>query len=180
VREAPDVQAVRKVSDRYLRALVRKDVDEARRLATNVVPMTSVVGGRVLAVGPAEPGRLAVLDSLLDATDRQRRSVDSLWTRAREEEADSLFHRLRLLNRRRVVVRCAQRAAQASLPETLIGGSAGIELRRVRVLIRYAGERVGPRPVDREMSLRLLRAGRGGWIVFSLYLPADDPFPRLD
>jgi hypothetical protein len=79
-----------------------------------------------------------------------------------------------------VTIRCAQRAAQASLPESALTGAAPVELRRVRVRVRYAGERVGPKPVDREMILRLTRADRGDWIVFSLYLPADDPFPHLD
>jgi hypothetical protein len=179
-REAPDVQAVRKASERYLRALVRKDVEEVKRTATNVVSMVSVAGGRVLAIGPAERCRLAALDSLLAATARDRNAVDSLWGRASDEAADSLFQRLRFLSRRYVTVRCAQRAAQASLPESLSTGAMPVELRRVRVRIRYAGDRVGPRPVDRELVLRLLRAGRGDWIVFSLYLPSDDPFPRLD
>lgn len=179
-REAPDVQAVRKASERYLKALVRKDVDEVKRTSTNVVSMVSVAGGRVLAIGPAQPRRLAVLDSLLRATDEERSRVNALWSRARDEDADSLFQRLRYLNRRYVVVRCAQRAAQVSLPESLPTGATAVDLRRVRVRVRYAGDRVGPRPVDREMVLRLLRAGRGDWIVFSLYLPTDDPFPRLD
>ena len=179
-REAPDVQSVRKASNRYLAALVRKDVEEVKRTATNVVSMASIVGGRVLAIGPAEPHRLATLDSLLNATDRERQRTDSLWARARDETADSLFQRLRGLNRLYVTVRCAQRAAQASFPESVLSSSAPVELRRIRVRVRYAGERVGPRPLDREMILRLARAGRGSWIVFSLYLPSDDPFPRLN
>lgn len=178
-REAPDVQAVRKASKRYLAALVRKDVDEVKRIATNVVSMTSIVGGRVLSIGPAEPRRVATLDSLLDAADRGRQVVDSLWTRSRDATADSLFQRLRGLNRLYVTVRCAQRAAQASLPESALVRATPVELRLVRVRVRYAGDRVGPRPVDREMLLRMVRAGRGDWIVFSLYLPADDPFLRL-
>ena len=179
-REAPDVQAVRKASNRYLAALVRKDVETVKRTATNVVSMTSVAGARVLAIGPAEPRRMAALDSLLAAADRERRRADSLWALSRDETADSLFQRLRGLNRLYVTVRCAQRAAQASLPESSLVGATPIELRRVRVRVRYAGSRVGPRAVDREMLLRLVRAGRGDWIVFSLYLPGDDPFPRLD
>lgn len=179
-REAPDVQGVRKASERYLRALVRKDVGEVKRLATNVVSMTSIMGGRVLSIGPAERQRLSSLDSLLEATDRERDRADSLWARARGAAADSLFQRLRWLNRRYVTVRCAQRAAQASLPESLPAGPAPIELRRVTVRVRFAGERVGPRPVDRTMLLRLVRTGQGKWVVFSLYLPPDDPFPRLN
>jgi hypothetical protein len=179
-REAPDVRAVRKASERYLRALVRKDVEEVKRTSTNVVSMVSIVGGRVQAIGPAEPRRVATLDSLLSATTRERNLVDSLWGRARDADADSLFQQLRRLNRRYVTVRCAQRAAQASLPESALTGAMPVELRRVRVRVRFAGERVGPKPVDREMILRLARAGRGAWIVFSLYLPSDDPLPRLD
>src|SRR5512147_2138356 len=87
-REAPDVQGVRKASERYLRALVRKDVDEVKRLATNVVSMASIMGGRVLAIGPAERQRLSSLDSLLAATNRERDRADSMWARARDATAD--------------------------------------------------------------------------------------------
>ena len=43
--------------------------------------------------------------------------------------------------------------------------------------VRYAGPIIGPRPVDREMILRLLKAPQGKWIAFSLYTPEDDPKP---
>jgi hypothetical protein len=179
-REAPDVQDVRQASNRYLKALVRKDVDQVKRSATNLVSMASIVGGRVIQIGPAVGKNVGVLDSLLQTTDRQRARADSLWTHADDADADSLFRRVRLLNRRYVTLRLAQRAAHVSLPESLLTTSLPIQLRRVRVRIRFAGDRVGPKPVDREMILRLLRAGRGDWIVFSLYLPSEDPFPRLD
>jgi hypothetical protein len=176
-REAPDVQAVRKVSERYLQALVQKDVEEVKRLATVVVSMASVAGGRVLSIGPTERIRLRTLDSLLVAGEAEGRTADSLWSRATEADADSLFRRVRLLNRRQVVLRCAQRAAQSSLPESALTSGSPIELRRVVARVRYAGERVGPKPVDRELVLRLLRAGSGDWIVFSFYLTADDVWP---
>jgi hypothetical protein len=179
-RETPDVQDVRQASNRYLKALVRKDVDQVKRSATTLVSMASIVGGRVIEIGPAVGENVGVLDSLLEATDRQRARADSLWKRADDADADSLFRLVRLLNRRYVTLRLAQRAAHVSLPESLLTTTLPIELRRVRVRIRFAGDRVGPKPVDREMILRLLRAGRGDWIVFSLYLPSEDPFPRLD
>lgn len=176
-RRDPETWAVRKVSERYLRALVRKDVQEVKRLSTVVVSMTSIAGGRVLSVGPAERTRLGTLDSLLAAVDRERRTTDFLWSRATDEKADSLFQAVRLLNRRQVIVRCAQRGAQASLPESALTSGAPIELRRVLTRVRYAGERVGPKPVDRELVLRLIRAGSGDWIVFSFFLGADDVWP---
>ena len=43
--------------------------------------------------------------------------------------------------------------------------------------IRYAGSVIGPKPVDREMILRLLKAPSGKWIAFSLYTAEDDPRP---
>ena len=176
-REAPDVQAVRKASERYLAALVRKDVDQVKQLSTILVSMTSISGGKVLSIGPPEPGRIRLLDSLLAATDEERRLADSLWSRARVANAELLFQRARLLNRRHVVIRCAQRAAQASLPESLLTGDSPVETRRVTVRVRYSGERVGPKPVDREQVLRLLRAGSGNWIVYSFFLTADDVWP---
>ena len=176
-REAPDVQAVRKVSERYLRALVRKDVAEVKRLSTVVVSMNSIAGGRVLSIGPPERARVQMLDSLTVVSDEARRTADSLWSAASEADADSLFQLVRRLNRRLVVLRCAQRGAQASLPESLLASRSPIELRKVMVRIRYAGERVGPKPVDREQILRLIRTGAGDWIVFSNYLPQDDVWP---
>jgi hypothetical protein len=179
-REEPGARAVRTVSERYLRALVRKDLGEVKRLSTVVVPMTSIAGARVRSVGPPERTRLGALDSLMAAGEEERRRSDSLWSRADETTADSLFRLVRMLNRRQVMVRCAQRAAQASLPESALTSAGEIELRRVIARVRYAGARVGPKPVDRELVLRLLRAGRGDWIVFSLFLPSDDVWPWRD
>ena len=176
-RQEPGTRAARQVSERYLRALVRKDVGEVKRLSTVVVSMTSIVGARAQSVGPPERTRLGALDSLMAAGEVERRRADSLWSRAGEAEADSLFQLVRRINRRQVMVRCAQRAAQASLPESSLTTAATIEMRRVITRVRYAGERVGPKPVDRELVLRMLRAGSGDWIVFSFFLPADDAWP---
>ncbi len=176
-REAPDVQAVRKASERYLRALGRKEVEVLRTTSTCVVSMNTVAGGKVLAIGRPQPMRLHTLDSLLYVTEAEQRRADSLWASATDASADSLYQRRRRLGLRYVVYRNAQRAAQASLPESLVTGTTWLELRRVLVRVRYAGALIGPRPVDREEVLRLLRSGSGNWIVYSLYLTQDDPIP---
>ena len=41
------------------------------------------------------------------------------------------------------------------------------------------GPLVGPRPVDKEEILRMLRVPGGKWIVFSMFLVADDPAPEM-
>jgi hypothetical protein len=171
------MQAVRKASERYLQALGRKDLETLRTSASCVVSMNTLRGGKVLSIGPAERTRLRALDSLLAVTDVARRRADSLWSHASDAGADSLYQQLRFLARRYVVYRNAQRAAQVSLPESLITGPTPIELRRVTVRVRYAGELIGPKPVDREEILRLLRAASGRWIVYSLFLTPDDPIP---
>ena len=176
-RESPDVQAVRKASDRYLQALGRNDVGTLRTAATCVVSMNTVSGGKVLSIGPGERARVRALDSLLSVAETARRRADSLWSHASDATADSLHQQLRYLARRYVVYRNAQRAAQASLPESLVTGTTPIELRRVLVRVRFAGELIGPKPVDREEVLRLLRAASGRWIMYSLFLTPDDPIP---
>ncbi len=176
-REAPDVQAVRKASERYLRALARKELEVLRTTSTCVVSMNTVAGGRVLSIGPAEPGRMAGLDSILAAAETDQRRADSLWYRASPANADSLYRWRRRLGLRYVVCRNAQRAIQLSLPDSAVTGATPIETRRVMVRVRYAGALIGPRPVDREEVLRLLKAGAGRWIAYSLYLTRDDPMP---
>jgi hypothetical protein len=176
-REKPDVQAVRKASERYLRALGRKELDVLRTTSTCVVSMNTIAGGRVLSIGPAEPGRVSGLDSILVAAESDQRRADSLWYRASPANADSLYRWRRRLGLRYVVCRNAQRAALLSLPDSAITGATPIETRRVLVRVRYAGALIGPRPVDREEVLRLLKAGAGHWIAYSLYLTRDDPMP---
>lgn len=176
-REAPDVQAVRKASERYLRALARKELEVLRTTSTCVVSMNTVAGGRVLSIGPAEPGRVAMLDSILATAETDQRRADSLWYRATPASADSLYRWRRRLGLRYVVCRNAQRAIQLSLPDTVVTRATPIETRRVLVRVRYAGALIGPRPVDREEVLRLIRAGSGRWIAYSLYLTRDDPMP---
>jgi hypothetical protein len=54
-----------------------------------------------------------------------------------------------------------------------------LEVRSVRARFRYAGPVIGPKPVDREETIHLLRVPGGKWIVFSVYLREEDPLPDL-
>ena len=54
-----------------------------------------------------------------------------------------------------------------------------LETRIVHARFRYAGPLVGPRPVDKEEIVRLLRVPGGRWVVFSVYLAEDDPRPEM-
>ena len=178
-REPPADREVRRAAKRYLAALARRDVKEIGALSTCVTSTTSLVGGNVLALLPARGIRMAALDSLGRVTMLSQRSADSAWSRSGEANADSLFHRAKLLSNRASVFRNAVRAAQASVPGVALPREAPIETRSVRVRMRYAGPLIGPSPVDREATMRLLRAPGGIWIVFSLYLSADDPRPEM-
>ncbi|MBI4365107.1 MAG: hypothetical protein HY568_06740 [Candidatus Latescibacteria bacterium] len=178
-REAPETRDVRRAAQRYLDALSRRDVNQIRALATCVTSTTSLVGGRVLDIQPPRGIRMGSLDSLARATTVSQRAADSSWTRSDESRADSLFHRAQLLSRRSALYRNAVRAAQASAPGVALSRDAPLKTRAVRIRIRYAGPLIGPSPVDREATMRLLRAPGGGWIVFSLYLTPDDPRPEM-
>jgi len=176
-REAPDVRAVRKSAERYIGALAHQDVASLRTLSTNVASTGSVRGGRVLAIGPPRTVAFAALDSLAEAATRRQMVAGARWAGMGELEAESLFQVSLLAARAHIVYRNAQRAALASARRTDLPGGAPIETRRVQVRIRYGGSLVGNRPVDRELYLRALRAPAGAWIVYSLYLPEDDPIP---
>ena len=178
-REAPEVREVRKTTQDYLRALSRRDLKEIAERSTCLASTNSLVGGRVLEIEPVRQVRMGALDSLIGASARIQRSADSSWARANDWNADSLFRWARVLSNRAAVYRNAVRAVPVSLPGALVGADSTLETRVVRARIRYAGPVVGPRPVDKEEILRLLRVRGGKWFVFSKYLVADDPRPEM-
>ena len=57
--------------------------------------------------------------------------------------------------------------------------SANTELKTIRahVLVRFAGEAVGPAASDRDTIVRLVRAPGGVWVVYSFDLASDSPGP---
>ncbi len=178
-REPPDVREARKAAHDYLRAVARRDVKEIGERSTCLASTTSFTGGRVLRVEPPRGIRMAALDSLVRVSIYTQRSADSTWARASEADADSLFRRARLFSYRTSVYRNAARAVPVSAPGAVVGGDTLLETRSIRVRIRYAGPLVGPRPVDKEEILRMLRVPGGKWIVFSMFLVADDPAPEM-
>lgn len=176
-REAPDRREVRLAAQRYLAALADKDVGVLAQRATCVVPTGSVQGGHVLRIEAPRRTNSGALDSLVRFAQEEHRAADSLWSQARDLHADSLHELAMRWRRAHMVYRNAIRAVSLSHPDTVLGGSATLETREIRVRVRFGGPLVGPKPIDREEILRLLRAPGGSWIAFSLFLPEDDPHP---
>lgn len=178
-REAPDVHEVRTTTQDYLRALQHHDVKEIADRSTCLVSTNSLVGGNVLAIEPSSRVRMGDLDSLVRASMLAQRAADSVWAYAKDSTADSLFGLARTLSNRASVYRNAVRAVPLSAPGAVVARDSTLELRSVRARFRYAGPVIGPRPVDREETIHLLRVPGGKWIVFSVYLRDEDPLPDL-
>lgn len=177
-REPQETREVRFAAERYVRALARKDFDDIRRRATCLVPMQAVQGGNVLRIDPSKRLSLGTLDSLVTVSASEHRQADSLWIHSEGGDREALFDASRRAGRLHITYRNAARAVAASRPDSLHGSDTQLETRAVRMRVRYAGELIGPKPVDREMVLRLLRAPSGAWIAFSLYTVEDDPRPE--
>jgi hypothetical protein len=176
-REPQETREVRLVAERYLAALARKDFDEIRLRATCLVAAQAIQGGHVLRIDAPHRVTLGVLDSMVVSSARAHRHADSLWVRAENGDREQLFQSSRRAGRLHITYRNAVRAAALSRPDSLHDSSTLMDTRSLRVRVRYAGVLVGPKPVDREMILRLLRAPAGKWIAFSLYTLEDDPRP---
>jgi hypothetical protein len=176
-RESPEIREVRLAAERYLAALARKDFDEIRDRATCLVPVQAIRGGHVLRIDAPRRVTLATLDSLLSSSAEAHNRADSLWVQAKEGDREALFQASRRVGRLHITYRNAIRAAALSQPDSLHGSATLLDARPLRVRIRYAGALVGPKPVDRELILRLIRAPEGKWIAFSLYTVEDDPRP---
>jgi hypothetical protein len=178
-REAPEVREVRKTTQDYLHALARRDLKQIAERSTCLASTNSIVGGRVLKIEPARQVRMGTLDSLVRVSMADQRSADSSWARANDWNADSLFRRARVLSNRAGVYRNAARAVPVSFPGAVVARDSTVETRVVHARVRYAGPVIGPKPVDKEELLRLLRVRGGKWIVFSKYLVEDDPQPGM-
>ncbi len=179
-REAPPAREVRKATEEYFAALAKRDVKLIQERSTCVAASNSLVGGRVLAIEPVQVSRLGSVDSLVRVTVLAQRSADSAWAGSGEATADSLFRLARLLSLRASVYRNATRAARVSVPGMLLSRNAALETRLVKTRVRYFGPAVGPKPVDREVLIRLLRVPGGKWVVYSFSLPDEDPRPELN
>ena len=177
-RESQDVRGARLAAERYLDALARDEVSSLRAKSTCMVPSESVVGGTVLRVEKPRITSLATLDSLARSASATHRMLDSLWVLVPEAATDSLFLRSRIFARRHLLYRNALRAASLSRDGETPPNDAVIRTCRIRARIRYAGQFIGPKPIDRQHVLRLLAAPGGRWIVFSVHLREDDPRPE--
>jgi len=177
--EAPDIREVRKSAEEYFKALGRRDVKEIAERSTCLTSTNSFVGARVLEILPTQHVRMAALDSLVRSSFAGQRMTDSIWAYATEATADSLFGRARYFSNLASMYRNAFRAVPLSSPGTVVAADSTLETREVRARFRYAGPVVGPRPVDREQVLRILRVPGGKWIVFSVFPPEEDPKPEM-
>ncbi len=176
-REAPDAREVRLAAEGYFKALSRRDSKEVAERSTCLV--TIPAAGRVLAIEPPGGVRMGTLDSLVRVSISEQHTADSTWARASDQTGDSLFRQARLISNRAAVYRSAARAIPLSSPGRIVASDSTLETRVVRARFRYAGAFVGPKPIDREMRVRLLRAPGGKWIVFSVYVREEDPAPAL-
>jgi len=173
------VREVREATQDYLRALARRDVKGIAERSTCVASTNSFAGGRVLRVEPTRWVRMGTVDSLSGISIAVQRAADSIWAYAKETTADSLFRRARQVSNQSAVYRNAARAVLVSAPGAVVGRDSMLETRLVHARFRYAGPFVGPRPVDREEIIRLLRVPGGRWVVFSVYIAEDDPRPEM-
>ncbi|HET9940860.1 MAG TPA: hypothetical protein VFR25_07140 [Candidatus Eisenbacteria bacterium] len=177
-REAPDVHEARLAAERYIDALAHKDLKEIRARSTCVASYQSLQGGNVLQIGDLHHVTVATIDSLGRAAGEAHRSADSGWGGAPDSIRDELSKRAMAIARLHFVYRSALRALSLSRPDSLLGSNAVLDTRTLRVRVRYAGEAVGPRAIDKEVLLRLIRAPGGQWIAFSFYSTEDDPRPE--
>ena len=176
-REPQDVHEARLAAERFVAAMAGKDLAELRERATCIVSLQSVQGGNVLRLGPARRVPISLLDSLTSSASATHQRAESLWARPGGGDKDAQFDEVRRAARVEVIYRNALRAIALSSPGVLNDSETLLETRAIRMRIRYAGPVIGPKPVDREMILRLLKAPAGKWIAFSLYAAEDDPQP---
>jgi hypothetical protein len=176
-REPQDVHEARLAAERFVAALASKDLAEVRQRATCVVSMQSVQGGNVLRVGDLRRIQVSSLDSLTSLAFIAHQRAESLWAQSPAGDKDVQFDGIRRAARLEIVYRNAIRAINLSRPGVLNDSKTLLETRAIRMRVRYAGAVIGPKPVDKEMVLRLLRAPSGKWIAFALYTAEDDPRP---
>ncbi|HEU4724231.1 MAG TPA: hypothetical protein VFU59_02930, partial [Candidatus Eisenbacteria bacterium] len=119
------------------------------------------------------------LDSLVRLYAEAQRLADSLYAAAPDSAADleKRFERGRGLARRAAATRAARRAADLSSRDHPPGADAALTSVRAHVLVRFAGEAVGPDAIERDTIVRLLRAPGGAWIVYAFDLASDAPGP---
>jgi hypothetical protein len=177
-REHPEVREARLAAERFVAALAGKDLAEVRQRATCVVSMQSVQGGNVLRVGPRRRLPVSSLDSLAASASVAHQKAESLWAQAESGDREAQFDDVRRTARQEITYRNAIRAIALSRSDVLHDSGTILETIAIRMRVRYAGSVIGPKPVDREMILRMLKAPSGKWIAFSLYTAEDDP--RLD
>jgi hypothetical protein len=176
-RESPEVKGARLAAQRYMKAVAEKNVEEMRARSTCMVSYQWVRGGNVLRIGDSRRLTLGALDSLKNVAATMHRSADSAFVMADDARTDAAHQEALAISRLHSLYHSAVRAVAKSNPDTLLGSSAPLETRTVRMRVRYSGAPVGKKPADTEQVLRMIRAPSGKWIVFSFFSADQDPRP---
>jgi hypothetical protein len=181
------VRTARSKVQEFADALRACDDSRLRALATCVITTAGIRDARLRYLEPPRSIAPAALDSLSALYAEGHRIADSLYTAAPDSAADleSRFARARSLALRAATTRAALRAAAQSSSSATIppaasakaGSAPGLRAIRAHLMVRFAGDAVGPDPIDRDMIVRMLRAPGGPWVVFACDLASDAPGP---
>jgi len=177
--DPPDVREARSTVKEFSSALRRHDGDRLRDMAACIVSTDGIRDARFRHLEPLRTIRAGALDSLLALYTEAHRLADSVYAAAPDSAADleARFERARSLSRRAAATRAARRAAEESRRDAEPDGGVELRTARAHVLVRFAGEAVGPAPIDRDTIVRLVRAPGGAWVVYAFDLASDAPGP---
>ncbi len=179
--DPPDVRDAKTSVRAFATALRLHDAERLRSISSCVVATEGISDARFRYLDPLRRTTVAALDSLAALYSEAQRLADSSYAAAPDSAADleSRFERARSLARRAATTRAARRAADISGAGAGAAASTAATLRSIRahVLVRFAGEAVGPAAIERDTIVRLLRAPGGAWIVYAFDLASDAPAP---
>ena len=177
--DPPDVRDAKSSVRAFATALRLHDAERLRSISSCVVATEGISDARFRYLDPLRSTTVAALDSLAALYSEAQRLADSSYAAVPDSAADleSRFERARSLARRAATTRAARRAADVSGAGTAAATGATLRSIRAHVLVRFAGEAVGPAAIERDTIVRLLRAPGGAWIVYAFDLASDAPAP---
>lgn len=177
--EPPDLRDARAAVKEFSTALRRHDGERLRAMAACIVSTEGVRDARLRYLEPIRAVRAAALDSLVTLYTEAHRLADSVYAAAPDSAADleSRFERARNLGRRAAATRAARRGAEESRSDGVSSANTELKTIRAHVMVRFAGEAVGPAAIDRDTIVRLVRAPGGVWVVYAFDLASDSPGP---
>lgn len=177
--DPPEVREAKSAARTFASALRLHDADRLQSLSSCVVATEGIADARFRYLEPPLKTSVAALDSLALLYSEGHRMADSSYAAAPDSTADleARFERARNLARRAATTRAARRAADRSSAGLTVPSDATLRSVRAHVLVRFAGEAIGPAPIERDTVVRLLRAPGGSWIVYAFDLASDAPAP---